>query len=766
MVGEFGEVQVMDWGLAKELSRAEPAVPPDEPTQDVETVARVEEAACLSRAGAALGTPSYMPPEQAAGDWDIVDERADVFALGAILCQVLTDRPPYHGANRDDLLRRARRGDVAEALGRLEKCGADETLIALCRDCLAPERTGRPRGAEQVAQRVAKYQAAVQERLRQAELTAARAAVQAQEERKRRRWAIAFVLLLVAGILGTSVGLVLARAKEWEAQQEKAAALASQQQAMEALRATTDEVVEQLLGGRPVLGPAEKAFLEATLKRWQAFADAAGEGERAREIRAEGLSRVVGLRARLGQREEAVLGYREAIALYEKLMDDFPGVAQHRQNLALTYAQLGRVFRDLAKQKERETALRQALDLREKLAAEFPDEPEYRFDEASSHQDLGWLLDNQGKFAEAESSYRRALALYDQLLAASPTVAKYRRSMANTHQALGGLLGDQRKFAAAEAAHREGVALSEKLVAEFPASPDYRARLARSHADLGVVFQRQGKPREAEASHRAALATWEKLAADFPAVPDYRSPLALLYNNLGGMLSSQGKREAETMLRQGLAIAERLVADFPTVPEYRHVLGLIQSSLGEAILSVIKEPEKALPWGDKAIATQEEALRRGGSINRVQFGLMTAHEFRAAALSALQRHSEALNDYDKMVELAPEPERPFQRSLRAVGRMRAGQVAVAIEEVEELAKNADSELLYNAACVYALASKPTKANPISPKLQAKYAERAVALLRQAVAKGYRNVNGMKNDDDLKPLRPRDDFQKLLREMQK
>jgi eukaryotic-like serine/threonine-protein kinase len=84
MVGEFGEVQVMDWGLAKELSRDEP-MPPDEATENVATVARTEEAEGLSRAGLALGTPAYMPPEQAAGDWDIVDERADVFALGAVL---------------------------------------------------------------------------------------------------------------------------------------------------------------------------------------------------------------------------------------------------------------------------------------------------------------------------------------------------------------------------------------------------------------------------------------------------------------------------------------------------------------------------------------------------------------------------------------------------------------------------------------------------------------------------------------------------------
>jgi tetratricopeptide (TPR) repeat protein len=203
MAGEFGEVQVMDWGLAKELARVEPTVSPGEATEDVETVGRSEEAAGLSRAGVALGTPSYMPPEQAAGDWDIVDERADVFALGAVLCQVLTGRPPYRGADRDDLLRRARRGDLAEALGRLEKCGADAALVNLCRDCLTAEREGRPRHAGVVAERLASYQAEVRERLRRAELERARAEVQATEQRKRRRLqaalALAALLLLSGG---------------------------------------------------------------------------------------------------------------------------------------------------------------------------------------------------------------------------------------------------------------------------------------------------------------------------------------------------------------------------------------------------------------------------------------------------------------------------------------------------------------------------------------------------------------------------------------
>jgi tetratricopeptide (TPR) repeat protein len=569
------------------------------------------------------------------------------------------------------------------------------------------------------------------------------------------------VLLLVAGIIGTSVGLVRSQEKEREAQNERAAALASQKQAMEALRATTDDVMERLIGGKPVLGPAEKAFLETTLKRWQAFADTAGEGEQARAIRAEGVFRVAKLREKLGQREEAVLGYRQAIASRQKLVDDFPRVPQHLQDLALTYAQLGHVFDDLGKEQECETALRQALALREKLAAEFPDEPEYRFDEASSHLDLGDLLVDRRKLAQAESPYQHALALYDQLIAASPAAAKYRLKMIVTRNRLGGLLMLQGNFAAGEEATRQAIGLLEKLVNEFPDNPDYRNMLAWSYRDLGVgLINLQGRFEEAEECGRQALVIWEKLAAEFPAVPDYKYALARVYMGMSTNL---------TLLRRGLDIAEKLVAEFPTVPEYRRVLGAVQGNIGRTFLDLSKDLEKALPWFDKAVATGEEALRRGESIDRGQSGLQEAHKSRAEALSALQHHAEALKDYDKMVKFAPEPERPYYRSIRAVGRMRAGQVPEAIEEAEEMAKKEGDRTkatLYLGARVYALASVPSKANPISPQQQAKYAERAIALLRQAVAKGYKNVNNMKNDDDLKSLRPRDDFQKLLSEMQK
>jgi hypothetical protein len=133
MVGAFGEVQVMDWGLAKVLGAARPdEMPP--PPGDASSIRTGPTAAAegLSGPWAVLGTLAYMAPEQARGEVDRLDERSDVFGLGAILCVILTGRPPYLGAARE-VLSRAERGDLADAFARLDGCGADGELVRQAR---------------------------------------------------------------------------------------------------------------------------------------------------------------------------------------------------------------------------------------------------------------------------------------------------------------------------------------------------------------------------------------------------------------------------------------------------------------------------------------------------------------------------------------------------------------------------------------------------------------------------------------------------------
>ena len=211
MVGSFGEVQVMDWGLAKVLPQG--GVADDEEAGRIrhDTViqtGRTGTDAELSQAGSVMGTPAYMPPEQASGDIDRLDERADVFALGSILCEVLTGRPAFTGRTVGEIHRKAARGDLTDAFGRLDACGADAELAGLARECLACEPEDRPRNAGAVVERLTAYLAGVQERLRTAELARVEAdagQAHAVEEGRRRRLQVGLAASVLA--LATVGGL-------------------------------------------------------------------------------------------------------------------------------------------------------------------------------------------------------------------------------------------------------------------------------------------------------------------------------------------------------------------------------------------------------------------------------------------------------------------------------------------------------------------------------------------------------------------------------
>jgi hypothetical protein len=192
----------MDWGLAKVLPEggvADERKRPDiaEAVTQVRTV-RTEGSGSESRAGSVLGTPAYMAPEQARGEIDRVDERADVFGLGAILCEILTGRPPFVGSSRGEIEAQAARGDLADALARLDACGADEELCRLARDCMAARPSDRPHDAGAVARRVTAYTTGVQDRLRAAELARVEAQARVEEERKRRKLQVGLAAAVLA----------------------------------------------------------------------------------------------------------------------------------------------------------------------------------------------------------------------------------------------------------------------------------------------------------------------------------------------------------------------------------------------------------------------------------------------------------------------------------------------------------------------------------------------------------------------------------------
>jgi serine/threonine protein kinase len=149
MIGEFGETVVLDWGLAKVQGQEEPqslnkdaAKPGDNPNVTVD--------------GHALGTPSYMSPEQALGNLSEVDERSDVWSLGAILYELLAGRPPYTGDTALEVIGKV----ISDPVPPIEQFApaAPGELVAIAKRAMNKDSAGRYASAREMAKEVELWQ--------------------------------------------------------------------------------------------------------------------------------------------------------------------------------------------------------------------------------------------------------------------------------------------------------------------------------------------------------------------------------------------------------------------------------------------------------------------------------------------------------------------------------------------------------------------------------------------------------------------------------
>ena len=282
----------------------------------------------------------------------------------------------------------------------------------------------------------------------------------------------------------------------------------------------------------------------------------------------------------------------------------------------------------------------------------------------------------------------------------------------------------------------KGLAIWSQLVGNDSHVPEDRDGLASVQLTLGIAYGAKGQSEKSEAMLKEAASTYQALAADCPDVPEYRYSLGRTYRALGGhyFVSMRQAEKAEAAHQQALQIYEKLAQEHPDVWDYAYQLGRCYYNLAlDAQLA--RRWDAMLTNDEKAIEILEHLVGRG--YGQVRSDLFDVRLLRATMLAGRGEHARATDDAN------------------AVARQEGvGQVNH-----------------YNIACVFAVSSAAAENDgKLAPadrtRLKAQYADRAMDFLRQAVAEGYQDTSMLKGDPDLASLRSREDFQKLVREMER
>ncbi len=348
MLGDFGEVVVMDWGLARVLDAPGDDTAPVETDNSSRKAAGEYEPSSHSMEGAVAGTPSYMAPEQARGQLSRLDQRTDVFALGALLYDMLVLRPPYRGQNSTELLEFASRAEITDPVRRLDEDPelrqararlpggrVPPELAAIAMHALAEQPERRYQSAREMAADVENFIAGRPVSVRRDPLHVRIA----KWVRRHPTLATTGAVALFALLAGTAtVMAVMAESQREQARQQSALAAASaEKQRQSDLRARAEAELRE----------KESALLEAEQRRNRAerlYRQGVMQASRAREISNDGLQ---------------AAARREAERLFEQSIAEDPVYADPVFELARLHAYFGD-FRALARFEQADRMAREA----------------------------------------------------------------------------------------------------------------------------------------------------------------------------------------------------------------------------------------------------------------------------------------------------------------------------------------------------------------------------------------------------------------------
>ncbi len=644
-----GSLKITDFGLAKQLDHS----------------------LGFSRTGDLRGTPQYMAPEQAARDGGSVSAATDVYALGAMLFEMLTGRPPFVANNLLDILDQIIGAEPTSPSQFVPRLPRD--LCTICLKCLEKVPARRYASAAELADDLRRW-------LDGQSILARPLSKFERGLRWLRRHPMGASLAIASGIAIAAVTMYGFKAQEQQFQETRLTEAEDHRRQSEALFTQAIDSVEgfykDVVASDPQLG-RKKELLQSLIQRY----------------------------------EELVRLQKESRALKP-------------EQLAVSYAHLGKLLEKTGSKDEARGVFYKAYDLRQELMT-----PSSRHASAQLALELGKLHGDLGDRATADGFFERAISELKALSRAEPGNIGYRLDLAEVWHQRGSLYSPTMGKRNAFDAFVEGRTLREQLVRERPNDRAIIRDLARSYGYIGDVELDLGRFTDAEASYRKSHELRQRLAEDRVADIESRFQFARSFGNFANLhIQNREYDKAETAYRQSLLIQDEVAKQDRSVADYQF----------DRIYSLTRLAELKLLQG----AAASEAIELTNQ------AIAAARPLAEAGIRSTGFHGE-LSDALLFAALAIVDDNP-------------NEAQTMLNEVIELlaADWSDGESAYTLAAARALVSER---DDITDEDRADQRADAISKLRESVTNGFRrkHVEDFRNDRAFRSLANDEEFKKLM-----
>jgi len=578
-------------------------------------------------------TPEYASPEQIRGE--PIRPANDVFSLGVLLYQLLTDRSPY-GVPPPPPYELARAvceqdpplpSEVVDGRNQRRRLRGDLDTITM--KALRKDPEGRYASVAQLAEDIDRHLTG-RPILARADAFAYRARKFVGRHRLAVASAAAIVIALVGGLAAT-----LWQAHETELQRARA------ERRFDEVRKLANSLIFEVHDGienLPGATPTRQLLVKRALDYFDSLAtEEKDDPELQREL-ASAYDKLGGVLGRpytsnMGDSEAALASYEKALAIREALAQGAHD-RESRLDLWSSYFNVGQIHRETSNTRGALAYHAKAYDIASGLVAASPDDPVLLRSLARTAVTRAHTFEQAGRVTESLATAREALGLHERLLTGNPDSLPARSELATDigRVAIALLRLGERPDALRHTERRIGIA--RQLTVAEPANVAYRRGLSTAHLQLGQALARNGDVIAAVREQRAALAIRQALSQEDPADRQASIDVMFAQLELGQVLLRRGDRPAAAAALQDAADRAQKLADFdPRYVFYRLSLTSALTHLSQ-VLSTLGRHADAARHARQAIAVVEETAARDPDDARLRFATALAYEAMGDALSS------------------------------------------------------------------------------------------------------------------------------------